>query len=606
MSVKPSLAVGSVLLLAATFVAYFPALSAGFVWDDDYYVTNNPTLRDAEGLARIWTDPSANPQFYPLTFTVFWLEYHAWGLDPRGYHAVGALLHALAGILLWRVLDRIGIPGAFLAAGLFTLHPVNAESVAWISELKNTLSAVFYLGAALAMLPRLGIGRKVPTRRFPWSGLLLYFAALASKTVTLTLPLALALVIWWKRGEARRGEARLLAVMLAVGTALGTVTALLERHQIGAVGEDWSLGVVERFLLAGRVVWFYLGKLALPAELTFIYPRWEVRGSDPEAWMWLLAAAAMTAVLWTLRGRWGKGPMVAWSFFVLTLGPALGFVNVYPMRYSYVADHFQYLASVGPLALLASAVGAVSKLAERGRPVARKMIVVAVVALLVVYVTATWRASARFRSAEALWRDTLAKNPKAWMAHNNLGILLASEGRDDEAEKQFREALELRPLHAPALNNLGYLLLRGGRHAEAVALLEQAVARDPDDLNSRLHLADAFRALGKLDEAVRELREAAARRPADPGLRARLGEALAQIGETEAAVVEFESAARLSPNDADVQYNLGTLLARSGRLRESIPRFEAALRLRPGFSQARENLEMARRLLSDPSRNPSR
>lgn len=558
---------GAALLVAIAVTAYLPILGCGWVWDDDFYVTDNPTLRDGAGLVRIWTDPSANPQYYPMTFTSLWLQHRFWGLLPLPYHLANVLLHAVSAVLLWRLLLYLSVPGAWLAAAVFALHPVHVETVAWVTERKNTLSGAFYLASALVLLRRFGVGggREAPggDSRVPWLGGLLYLAALLSKTVTASLPVALALVLWWKRGRVARRQGIVLGIMLGLGAALGTTTALLERHQIGAVGEDWSLGVIERVLLAGRIVWFYLGKLAWPSGLTFIYPRWEIRAEDAANWAWPVAAAATTAALWFLRGRWGKAPFVAWAFFVVTLAPALGFVNVYPMRYAWVADHFQYLASLGPIVLAAAGVlhGAAFVSARWGT-VGRHAAAGAATVLLLALSALTWRGTLRFRDAETLWNDTLARNPTAWIAHNNLGIALASRGDDEAAASHFREALRLRPRHAGALSNLGYLLLRQGRTGEAEAYLAESVSLGPADVNARLHLAEAF---------VRQGRPEAA----EPHLRAAVG---------------------LRPDDADLRYNLGTLLAESGRYTDAVVQLEAALRLRPGFAEARRNLDLARTL----------
>ena len=340
-----------------------PALRGGFNWDDDAYVTNNLTLRSVHGLSQIWGQLTATPQYYPLVFTSFWLEYHLWGLNPLGYHVVNVLLHALAAMLLWRVLVRLQLPGAWLAAGIFALHPVAVESVAWVTERKNVLSAVFYFAAALAYLRWRDDGTTTTGLRATssWRSLVLYLLSLAlficalfSKTVTASLPAALLLVIWWKHGRIAGRDVWPLLPFFVAGAALGLVTSWLERTHVGANGPEWALSFFDRCLIAGRALWFYAGKLFWPANLTFIYPRWQI---DPGIWwQWLFPAAAIALVmiLWSLRGRIGRGPLVAVLFFAGTLLPALGFANVYPMRYSFVADHFQYLASVGLIVLAAA------------------------------------------------------------------------------------------------------------------------------------------------------------------------------------------------------------------------------------------------------------
>jgi len=572
------------LLLLATAVAYAPVLRSGFVWDDDDHVTKNPMLSSAEGLRRIWLDAGATPQYYPLVHTSFWIEKHLWGLRPAGYHAVNVVLHALSAIVLWRLLLLLEVPGALAAAALFALHPVHVESVAWVSERKNVLSGLFYLLAALVFLRGvLRERRAVPLRAFAP-----YLAALLSKTVTASLPVALALVLWWKRRRIERAQALLLAGMLAVGALLALLTVSLETHQIGTTGDDWSLAPHERVLVAGRAFWFYLAKLALPSRLTFLYPRW--RPDEGLSWTWLFPAAALAALgaLFALRKRLGAGPFTAMAFFGVTLAPALGFFDLYPMRYSFVADHFQYLASIGPIAL-AAACGA--RLPRRARVPAAAAVVLVLGAL-------TFHRTLAFHDAETLWRDTIRKNPGSWMAHNNLAILLADRGDAAGAIEHFETSLSIRPDHAAAHANLGYLLAREGKLATALPHLEKAAALAPDDYNASVHLGDALLGLARPGEARTRYLRALAIRPGDPEAAARLaaaGVALARQGRTEEAVETLVAAARLLPGDADIAYNLGTLLARAGRPEEAIPHLEDAVRLRPGFADAERNLALARR-----------
>jgi hypothetical protein len=387
------------LIVLLVFLAYLPALRGGFIWDDDAYVTHNPTLHDLGGLQRIWFELGAVPQYYPMVHTTFWLEYHLWGLHPVGYHLINVLLHAAAAIFLWQVLLRLRIRGAWLAAVLFALHPVCVESVAWITERKNVLSAVFYFTAALAFLRFVALEEPDGPNRLRWywylGALVLFMAALLSKTVTCTLPAALLLVCWWKKGRVQRGEILPLLPFFALGVGLGLITAWMEKFHVGAQGAEWSLTFADRCLIAGRALWFYAGRLVWPAHLTFIYPRWKI---EPEVWwQWLfpVAAVGVVAGLWLARRRIGKGPLVAVLFFAGTLGPALGFVNVYPMRFSFVADHFQYLASVGLITLCAVGLARMPRVMP---------------ATLVVLLGAlTWQQAGIYRNLETLWRDTLAR-----------------------------------------------------------------------------------------------------------------------------------------------------------------------------------------------------
>ncbi|HEX4342912.1 MAG TPA: O-GlcNAc transferase, partial [Verrucomicrobiae bacterium] len=328
------------LLVVATFIAYQPMWHAGFIWDDDAYVTNNQTLHDLNGLKQIWLEPKATPQYYPLVYTTFWLEYHTWKLNPLGYHVVNVLLHALGSLLLWRVLKRLALPGAWLAAAIFALHPVNVESVAWVTERKNVLSAVLFFAAALAYLRFDGLAES-KKRLWTWwcAALLLFIGALLSKTVACSLPAALLLVCWWKKGRVTMADVLPLIPFFIMGLGLGLHTAWLEKHHVGASGAEWSLSFIERCLIAGRALWFYAGKLVWPSQLTFIYPRWQIGTGVWWQWLFPLAVLAVVVTLWRARKRLGRGPLVAVLFFAGTLLPALGFFDLYPMRYSFVADH---------------------------------------------------------------------------------------------------------------------------------------------------------------------------------------------------------------------------------------------------------------------------
>lgn len=579
-----------VALLVLTLVAYLPALDNGFIWDDDDYVTANPTLRTLDGLRRIWLEPGAVPQYYPLTFTSLWIDYHLGGLNPFGYHLVNVLLHALNSLLAWRVLRRLAVPGAWWAAALFAVHPVHVESVAWITERKNVLSGLFYLGALLAYLRFAGIGPG-PGRgsAWRWYGLALglFVFGLLSKTVVATLPAALLLLIGWKRGRIGAREVLPLLPFFAVGAALAGVTVWLERAHVGAVGRDWDLSFFDRCLIAGRAVWFYLGKLLWPATLSFIYPRWKV---DPgAAWQWFFPAAllAAAALLWLARRRLGLGPFVAGAFFVATLGPALGFVDVFPMRYSFVADHFQYLASLGPLALFA-ALGAITVAHWPARTRwTGGVIALGVLALLAAL---TARQSESYVDLRTLWTDTLARNPEAWMAHNNLGLLLAEEGRFDAAMRHYRSAIAVKPDDAFARNNLGRALAATGRLDEAIVQLREALALEPGAAETWSNLGNALASQGRYEEAIANYARAVELRPSFADAHSNLGNALFLMNRRDEAIRSYEVAVHLDPGFADARYNLGIALASAGRLAEAEAQLAEAIRLRPAHAEAHHQL----------------
>jgi len=486
------------LIVLLVCLAYLPALHGGFIWDDDVYVTNNLTLHDLGGLQRIWFEVGAVPQYYPMVHTTFWLEYHLWGLNPFGYHLINVLLHATAAILLWQVLLRLRIRGAWLAAILFAVHPVCVESVAWITERKNVLSAVFYFAAALAYLRFAAWEEPGGPNRLRWhwylGALVLFLAALLSKTVTCSLPAALLLVCWWKQGRVPRGDILPLLPFFALGMGLGLMTAWMEKFHVGAQGAAWSLTLADRCLIAGRALWFYAGKLVWPAHLTFIYPRWKIEPAVWWQWLFPVAAVGVVAGLWLGRRRIGKAPLVAVLFFAGTLGPALGFVNVYPMRYSFVADHFQYLASVGLITLCAAGLARIPRVIPA--------------TLIVLLGVLTWQQAGMYRNLETLWQKTLARNPDCSMAHNDLGSLLYDQGHIEEAMEHYRKAIQSDPNNCEALINLGIAFAARRQFNEAIENYRRAIEIQPNDCDTLNNLGATLATEGRFDEAIENFRKA--------------------------------------------------------------------------------------------------
>jgi protein O-mannosyl-transferase len=582
------------LLIAATFLAYQSIWHAGFIWDDDFYVTANATLHDLAGLRQIWFKIGAVPQYYPLTHTTFWLEYHLWGLHPLGYHLDNVLLHALAAVLLGCVLGRLQVPGAWLAAAIFALHPVQAESVAWVTERKNVLSVLFYFAAALAWLHFDPPGEADVSRRRRWhfyfAALVLFIAALLSKTVTCSLPAALLLVRWWKNNRLRAGDLLPLLPFFVMGGGLGWLTAWVEKYHVGARGAEWSLTFADRCLVAGRASWFYAGKLAWPAQLTFIYPRWQINAGLWWQWVFPLAAAGVVAALWFLRGRIGRGPLVGVLFFAGTLGPALGFVNTFPMRYSFVADHFQYLASLGLIAL-AAVVITVAFGSFRGKKPFGEPVFCGI--LLVVLGGLTWRQCGMYADPETLWRTTIARNPNCWMAQVSLGTMLLDQGKPVEAETLYRAALQHRPDDAEVHYDLGLALATQGKLDEAIRQYERALQLKPDDTGTHNNLGLVLAAQGKLDEAIQHYERVLQITPDDAEALDNLGGALAAEGKLDEAIQCYERSLQLKPGYTETRYNLGVALAAQGKWDKAIEYYESALKLKPDQAETHGNLGYA-------------
>ena len=572
-------------LIAATLLAYRPAWNGGLVWDDDAHVTA-PALRGTDGLRRIWFEPGATQQYYPLVHSTFWLLDKVSGERTLAYHAANILLHATSAFLIALVLRRLAIPGASLAAVVFALHPVHVESVAWISELKNTLSGVLYLASMLAYL-RFDRTRKA---RVYVVALLLFTAALLSKTVTASLPAALLVIFWWQRGTVDlRKDVRPLVPFLVLGVAAGLYTAWFERHFIGAQGYEFSLSPIERGLIAGRAFWFYLQKLVWPSHLMFIYPRWTISAGDLSQYTYLVAAIALSAIAWLVRRR-SRAPLAALLLFGGTLVPALGFFDVFPFRYSFVADHFQYLASIPVIALVCAALVTSVSGARPARVEAAAML-----ALGLPLGTLTWNQSAHYASAETLYRVTLEKNPACWMCQNNLAMPLL-QGSRDEIEKAvglLQESLGSNPNHAEALNNLGVAYRKLGRLDDAFRAHERAVQISPGSSTAHNNLGGDAHALGRFEEALSHYDTALRLDPRSADALRNRGATLLQLGRLDEAASSIEASLRIEPDSAEAHHSLGTVLLRARRPADAIAQFNEALRLDPAHAEARNNLGMA-------------
>ena len=582
------------LIILMTLASYMPAMRGGFVWDDDAYLTQNQTLRTYDGLWKIWTEPGATSQYYPLVFTSFWVEYHLWGLQPSGYHLVNIFLHAFGAVLLWQVLRRLQLPGAWCVAAIFALHPVQVESVAWITERKNVLSGVFYFLALLTYLRFRPLASEEATNNFDWRFyplvVVLFLCALLSKTVTCSLPAVVVLLTWWKRGRVKKLDLLALAPLFVLGGVFGFTTVWLEKHHVGASGSDWTLTFADRCLVAGRALWFYIGKLVWPHNLAFIYPRWRIDASASWQYLFPLATMAVLLVLWLFRRRIGRGPLVAALFFAGTLVPALGFFDVYPFRYSFVADHFQYLACIGPIAL---AVGTVAMFRKQTGPWGPPLATIAVVVVLTILGVVTWRQVWAYRDPEILWRDTLAKNPSCWIAYNNLGNMLFRAGKFPNAIWHYERALQVKPDFAEGHNNLGVVMARGGRLEDAISHYEEALRIKPDYFDAHYNLGNALLRAGRVKDAVVHYESTLRIRPGSAGAHYNLGNALLQAGRLEPAIGHYEQALRIKPDYAEAHSNLGNALLQAGKAQDAIEHYEQTLRIKPDFTEALNNLGLA-------------
>jgi tetratricopeptide (TPR) repeat protein len=577
------------LLFCATLLAYWPVFQGGLLWDDAAHVTRLE-LQPLHGLGRIWFDLGATQQYYPLLHSAFWIEHRIWGDALLGYHLTNITLHALSAFLVVLIVRRLSLPGAWLVGSVFALHPVCVEAVAWISEQKSTLSGVFYLASALTYL-RFDETRR---RQHYFLALGLFALALLTKTVTATLPAALLVVLWWKRGRlAWQRDVLPLVPWIALGAPAGLFTAWVEKTYVGASGNEFALTLLDRFLLAGRAIWFYACKLVWPANLIFSYPRWKL---DPQVWwqyLFLVGALAVASALCLLARR-NRGPLAGFLIFAGTLFPVLGFLNVLPFRYSFVADHFQYVASLGIIVPVTSAL-----MIAVGRSPLQNVGKIAIPALLLLALgLLTWRQCGMYRDVETLYRETIARNPDSCLAHNNLGtVLFLMPGRLTDAIAEFETALRIQPDNPEAHENLGNAFSElPGRLPDAIAEYHAALRNRPGFADAHDNLGNALlRIPDRLPEAISEFQAALRIDPNFAEAHSNLGNALMQIPpRLPEAIAEFQAALRINPNIAALHFNLGNaLIHMPGRLPDAITEYQAALRLDPNLAEAHNNLAYA-------------
>ncbi len=594
-----ALAGAALCLLVA--VSYFPALAAGFVWDD-VVLTKATPLHIWSGLAQIWFAPRAllpyEGHYWPLLHTTFWLEHKLWGLAPLGYHLVNLLLHTSVVLLLWRLLRRLGVPGAWFAAAVFAVHPLHVESVAWVIGRKDILATVFYLSSVLAYI------RFAEMRRWRhyFLAVTLFVLGLLSKSITLTLPVVLLLWHWWRHGRVTLADCRrtLPFFLVGLGIALADYAYYTDIEPV-----SFAYSPLERGLIAAHALAFYVGKLLWPAGLIGVYPRWEPGIGDLLAWGGAAGFAAAVAVLWYWRRRLGRGPLTGVLFFAVALSPTLGFVDFGYMQFSFVADRFQYLAGVG---LIAVVVGAAGWACQRGlgalpvhraRPV-RLAIGAVGAAILAVAGMLTWNQAGLYRDDGTFFTHVIAHNPQARGAHNNLGNYLQAEGRYAEAHAAFQTALALRPDDPGLLNNIGVLLKKQGRHEEAVARYREALRLKPQHQEARRNLATALGSIGVLlsnqgrtAEAIARFREALRFDPQFQTAMANIAVLLINQKRYAEGLAAAQQVIAHYPDDAKAHHLAGIGLFHLNRKAEALRHYDRALALYPNLNMA-DDLKTAR------------
>ncbi len=576
------------LFIGLTFLVYYPAIHAGFVWDDDDYVTANRLLHTLDGLWRIWTTFETT-QYYPLVFTTFWLEYQLWELHPMGYHINNILLHAFNAMLVGFLLQRLKVPGAWWIAMIFAIHPTHVESVAWVTERKNVLSGIFYLLALWAYL------QFDSTRRHRWYALSLglFVLALFSKTVTSTLPAIIGLVLLYQHRRLSLQDVFRLIPYFVLGLAMGLVTAWLERTQVGASGVDLASGVsadfsfLERLLIASQALWFYVGKLLVPYPIIFNYPRWEI---PPSAWWDYWPVVVTLAFLAGLAVAWRKGYrnwVFPFLFYGITIFPALGFFNVFMFIYSFVADHFQYLASVGILIVFVQieivlfrwVAARTNQNLHRIGQYGFRVAVVGIFGLL------TWQQASVYEDIETLWKDTLAKNPKSWLAYNNLGEYYLNNDRLDEAFELFNQALQYSRFLG-AYSNRAVVYLQREQYDLALNDLNHVLNIAPHYADAAYNRGNVYAALGQYDQAIQDYSVALAENPELADAYHNRGNVYSTIEQYGPALKDYTAALQLQPDALAIYINRGRTYVAVGQFQAALQDYSTALQLSPDIPQA--------------------
>ena len=585
-AIKTTPVLQALLIVAAGVWVFYPAIHGQWLWDDDVLITNNLLIHDPAGLWKTWFAPTRSLiDYFPITVSVDWLAWRVWGMDTLGYHLTSIVLHLISALLVWRLLSKLGLRLAWLGGLLFALHPVLVESVAWIAELKNTLSLPPFLLAMCAWIDYDEQGK--------WTqyclALGLFLVAMLCKTTMVMFPVAILLYAWWKRGRIRVRDLKDSAPFFAVSLVLGLTTLWFLHHAMAPQSVRLG-GVLSRVACAGLSLAFYFSKAVLPIGLLPAYPQWAVgRPSLLQFLPWPILCGVLY-LCWANRTSWGRHVLLGLGFFLINLAPFVGFTAAAYMDFTWVMDHVLYIPLIGIIGLAAAGLGGLDcRVPAFTRPYG-----IGIVVMVLVLLAVSSRAYAGlYVNAETLWTHTVERAPEAWLAHDNLGYTLATTGRFAEAIGQFEQALRIHPDYAPAHNNLGTALFRVGRVQEAQREIREALRIDPDSADAYDNLGTVLLHLGRIPEAIEQFQAAARISPNDAGAHYGMGTAFVQAGRNADAMHEYEAALQINPDFADAHVNLGTVLLHLGRAPEAMEQFQAAVRINPNDAEAHYDMGIA-------------
>ena len=584
---------GAIVLVLLTVFVYIPGMQADFIWDDNLLLTHNRMMRADDGIYRFWFTTDA-PDYLPLTWSTLWLEWRWWGEEATGYHVTNTVMHAIGVLLLWAVLRRLRIPGAWLAALIFAIHPVNVASVTWISERKNVLSIIFYL---LSIFFYLQFDRQRSVQAYVLAAAM-FALALLSKASVVMLPVVLLCCVWWRRRRLSLRDVAWVAPFLVLAAGISYMTVVLQ--QTGAIRDEVVRpeGFFSRLAAAGWIPWFYISKVFFPHKLLMIYPRWNVDETVFVSYLPGVALIGVWIVLWMRRKGSARSPYFMLTYYLALLFPVLGFFDMAFAMHSLVADHLQHLAIIGPIAL---AVGVGWSFFKRKAPAVRAVGIGAAIIVASVLSALAWNQSTRLKDQVSLWEYNLPLNPNAWMGHYNLGTIYAERGhKEKDPQKKARlqqdslehltTATELRPADSPAHNNCGLLLMQMGRTEEALAYLLEAIRLDEQSASARFNSGLAYKVLGRLDEAAASFKEVLHLRPKHHKARYQLAVVLSRSGRLDEALEHFRLLKQIDPNNFEWRTDMGILLMETGRPAAAAAEFNAAMKINPNMRQPHSGL----------------
>ncbi len=583
------LIIKALVILAAGLLAYWPVLTGKFIWDDAQLVTGDTYLRSVAGLRNIWSGEDPN---WPLASTALWIEWHLWGSDPLGYHLVNLGLHLASCFLIWHLLNRLGLRWGWLGGLMFCVHPLAVETVAWISEMKSTLSLLFFLLSLDAYLDY-----EEDKKRTSYLSSLAYFLlAMLAKTTVAMLPFVLLLYCWWKRQRIVAADMKTVYPYFIIVLTLGLIAYHLQNVNVWHDSAIENRSVFSRFVIAGTALLFYLGKFLVPIGLLPIYPRWSMNSFTVTELLTLPALSALVLTLWIEGKAWSRHALFGIGFFALNAAPGLGFVRIYYMDVSPVGDHIAYLPIIGLIGLVVAGVEALQRIFIHA---SRLFLAVATVGVALW----TWKSHnycAIFKDNLTLWTYAVQRNPMSFATHYCLAATLNGiPNRLDDAVDQYEEseALRVSPDWNEGYYDLGILEQNTkGDLPKALTYYKKAIAINPNLPEPHYQLATVLVDMpGKTEEGISEFNAALKINPNYAQAHNDLGYAL--MNQTPdrmvEAIDEFKAAVKLDPHYATAYNNLGVAQSRiAGQISYAIDDFEAALRIKPDFAEAHYNLGM--------------